>query len=329
MYTVRPNLLLQGSTRLSALALGLLISLAMPSCGMLDHEYEPPPQAFPDSKNPGGSTPETIEAEKHVPGASANEIIVDCERHIRSWQFAQSQAKSERERERVQVLEQAFAIFVRKELHTLREVAIVGDERSRGIASTALGFSVDFSVLPILLNNLSDQSELVVANALFGVGMLAAPGTPAGVLAEAIQRPGVSAELVRNGTYAATRIAKARRDDEKRGQRLDGLDDLLIYLLDRPEPNVRAQAASGLGYTQSQDAEASLSNLLVGDPEAQVRFAAAFALGEIGSKNSAADLIAALDDPDQLTIGASRAALAKIFGQDYGPDPKAWNALLD
>jgi HEAT repeat protein len=328
MTTVRLNLPSQSLAPRSVLALSLLLSLTLPACGIFEHEYEPPPEVFPDSRYPGGSTPDPSKVEAPKTSANANEIIVDCERHILSWQFAQSQAKSARDRERLVVLEEAFAIYVRKELHTLREVAIVGDERSRGIASTALGFSVDASILPILLNNVSDSSDLIVANTLFGIGMLAAPSTPAGILAEAIQRPGTSTDLVRNGAYAATRIAKARRDDPKRGQRQDGLDDLLIYLLDRPEPSVRAQAASGLGYTQSEKAMAKLSNLLVGDPETQVRFAAAFALGEIGSKESAGDLIASLDDSDRLTVGASRAALAKIFGRDYGPDPKAWLALL-
>jgi hypothetical protein len=300
------------------------------ACGGLEHEYEPPPETFGETKTSGGSTPQPGEV---GPQAAPNtktvsQVIVDCERHIRAWQHARANANSQRELEQLAVLHEAFAYYVANEMDLIREIALIGEPRARGVASTALGFSGDPSVLAILLNNVGDPDGNIVANTLFGLGMLAAPETPGRSLNEAVRRPDATLEIIRNGAFAASRVAQARRFDEERGQRIDDLDQALLFLIDRPEPGIRAQAASGLGYAQAESALPQLTNLLAGDPDANVRLAAAFALGEIGKSESGGPLIAGLDDPDPAVAGASRGALAKLFGRDNGPDPKAWEPLL-
>lgn len=311
--------------------LALLLAAVLPlSCGGLEHEAEGPPSAFGETKGVGGSAPGPGEAPapKNTSDKTISEIIVDCERHISAWQFARASASSQRELEQLQVLEEAFARYVANEMDLVREAALIGETRARGVASTALGFSGDPSVLPILLNNLGDPDQGVVANTLYGLGMLAAPETPGGSLGDAIQRQDASLEMVQNGVFAAARVAQARSRDEKRGQRADGLDEVLLYLLDRPEIGIRAQAASGLGYAKAENALPQLTNLLVGDSESAVRMAAAFALGEIGDSISGNVLISALDDPVPGVAGAARGALAKLYGRDLGPDPKAWEPML-
>jgi hypothetical protein len=312
-------------------SLAVLLALVSPmACGGLEHEYEPPPETFGETKTSGGSTPQPGEV---GPQAAPNtktvsQVIVDCERHIRAWQHARANANSQRELEQLAVLHEAFAYYVANEMDLIREIALIGEPRARGVASTALGFSGDPSVLAILLNNVGDPDGNIVANTLFGLGMLAAPETPGRSLNEAVRRPDATLEIIRNGAFAASRVAQARRFDEERGQRIDDLDQALLFLIDRPEPGIRAQAASGLGYAQAESALPQLTNLLAGDPDANVRLAAAFALGEIGKSESGGPLIAGLDDPDPAVAGASRGALAKLFGRDNGPDPKAWEPLL-
>ncbi|MCH2101805.1 MAG: HEAT repeat domain-containing protein [Planctomycetes bacterium] len=317
------------SERLPFLALLLTTTLPL-SCGGLEHEAEGPPAAFGETKSTGGSAPnpgDTAAPESNS-GKTVAEIIVDCERHISAWQFARASANSQRELEQLQVLEEAFARYVTNEMDLVREAALIGEARARGVSSTALGFSGDPSVLPILLNNLGDPDPGVVANTLYGLGMLAAPETPGGSLNDAIQRPDATLEIVQNGVFAAARVAQARSRDEERGQRSDGLAEVLTHLLDRPEVGIRAQAASGLGYAQAAIALPQLTNLLIGDAESAVRMAAAFALGEIGDSISGSVLVSALDDPTPGVAGAARGALAKLYGRDLGPDPKAWEPQL-
>lgn len=317
------------SERLSSLA--ILLALVSPmACGGLEHEYEPPPETFGETKSAGGSAPQPGDVGPHTGPSTTtvSQVIVDCERHIRAWQHARANANSQRELEQLQVLHEAFAYYVVNEMDLIREVALIGEPRARGVASTALGFSGDPSVLAILLNNVGDPDGDIVANTLFGLGMLAAPETPGRSLNEAVRRSDATLEMIRNGAFAASRVAQARSTDEERGQRKDDLDQALLFLMDRPEPGVRAQAASGLGYARAENALPQLTNLLAGDPDATVRLAAAFALGEIGKSESGSVLISGLDDPNPGVAGASRGALAKLFGRDNGPDPKAWEPLL-
>jgi len=317
------------SERLSSLA--VLLALVSPmACGGLEHEYEAPPETFAETKTSGGSTPNPGEVGPQAGPSDTTiaQVIVDCERHIRAWQHARANANTQRELGQLQVLHEALAYYVVNEMDLIREIALIGEPRARGVASTALGFSGEPSVLAILLNNLSDPDGDIVANTLFGLGMLAAPETPGRSLNEAVRRPDATLEIIRNGAFAASRVAQARGLDAERGQRQDDLDQALLFLLDRPEAGVRAQAASGLGFAKAESALPQLTNLLAGDPDATVRLAAAFSLGEIGKSESGGPLISGLDDPNPAVAGASRGALAKLFGRDYGPDPKAWEPLL-
>jgi hypothetical protein len=312
-------------------SLAVLLALVSPlACGGLEHEYEPPPETFGETKTAGGSTPQPGEVGPQAGPSTTSvaQVIVDCERHIRAWQQVRATATTQRELERLQVLHEALAYYVANEMDLIREIALIGEPRGRGVASIALGFSGDPSVLAILLNNLGDPDGDIVANTLFGLGMLAAPETPGRSLNEAVRRSNATLEIIRNGAFAAARVAQARAKDKERGQRKDELDQALLFLMDRPESGVRAQAASGLGYAKAESALPQLTNLLAGDPDAAVRLAAAFALGEIGKSESGGPLISSLDDPDPAVAGAARGALAKLFGRDNGPDPKAWEPLL-
>lgn len=314
------------SDRPFLLALALCLTA---SCGGLEHEYQEPPEAYQQSREPGGSVPnEGDVAPTPASDKSISEVIVDCERHIRAWQVQRARASSQRELDQLATLHEALAIYVMREMDLVREAALIGETRARGVASTALGFSGDPSVLPILLNNLADADTGVVANTLFGLGMLAAPETPGGSLNDTVRRPDATLEIIQNGVYAAARVAQARNLDEERGQRNDDLDSALLYLLERPEPGIRAQAASGLGYAEVEIAIAPLTNLLIGDSNPNVRMAAAFALGEIGDGATGNALVSALDDAEQGVAAAARGALAKLYGRDLGPDPKAWEPLL-
>ena len=95
------------------------------------------------------------------------------------------------------------------------------------------------------------------------------------------------------------------------------LEAVFLILIERPEPNIRAQAAACLGLIHAQASEPALANLLAGDPESTVRVSAAYALGELGNPTAIGVLVRALTDPSKLTAGTARASLAKIYGEDF------------
>jgi hypothetical protein len=307
---------------LAFLCLTALPLLLIQACGMAG--TDDPPLLSPESSESPASSPKRIK----IPTAAANEIIVECERHIRAWETARADVKTNLDRDTLQALEMAFGSYVMKELSAISDIAITGPERSRSIASTSLGFTRNPTVLPILLNNLSDSSDQVVANTLYGLAMLGDPNIPIGNLQSILQRSSASSGLVRNAAFAMLRLAQIRSNSEPPLPPSEDWNNTMMALLDRHEPNIRAQGATGLGYLKASNALFRLADLLSGDPESRVRFAAAFALGELRSMDAAPNLIDALQDPDGLTSGAARAALTKIFGEDFGPEPQAWELLL-
>ncbi|MBC8404933.1 MAG: HEAT repeat domain-containing protein [Planctomycetes bacterium] len=332
MKALRSNSICTASTLPLAMPAWSTLFLALfASCGAVSPE---------DDGQVNHSTPSTTNNNKpsttalgnphsgEIPVLTQNEVIVECERHIRAWQVRNSNRRNDPTGSGIKILEEATQVFVGKYIGELSEVAIGGQDRPRGIASTALGFSKDPTVLPILLNNLSDSSDLVVANTLFGLAMYGDPDIPLSGLEAAILRPKASLGLLRNAAFALVRLAQVRQQAIPPKPVSEDWGRLLAHLLSRPEPEIRAQGATGLGYLRAGSAVPRLANMLAGDPESRVRFAAAFALGEIGSKAATTDLLGALSDPDSMTAGAARAALTKIVGRDFGPNPEAWKEQL-
>ena len=271
-----------------------------------------------------GFEPEPFAAPAPRSDLTTGDLLVETERHLRAWEQAMAAQRSERNREAIEFTERAIAIFVRREQTRLETQAVSGPPRNRALASAALGFSGDDKVLPLIQNNVGDPNPMVSSNALLGLGVLASAETAIGPVYEVLQRSDVAEEVVRNATFAAYRLANTLRSDP------DGnLAAIFLPLLSHPDARIRAQAASGLGLIEAGHAVPRLNELVTRDPASTVRTAAAFALGEIGSSGSTAVLILALDDVDRLTAGTARGSLAKIHGQDLGPDSGSWQPLLE
>ncbi|MFQ5748086.1 MAG: HEAT repeat domain-containing protein [Planctomycetota bacterium] len=247
------------------------------------------------------------------------ELILACEQHLRVWNAAMNQQRSEKNAEAIQFTERALAILVQRERARLENQAVSGPPQNRGVASAALAFSGDSKVLPLILNNLKDPDRKVRANALLGIGVLADRDTPLAPIYEALSGPEVSDAVVANGAFAALQLARVLQEDPS-----GNLSSILGPMLTSSRAAIRAQAATGLGLIRASHLLPKLNVLVLADPDPSVRTAAAFALGEIGALGSADPLIQALEDKDKITAGTARGALAKIFGTDHGPDPDSW-----
>jgi len=101
---------------------------------------------------------------------------------------------------------------------------------------------------------------------------------------------------------------------------------LLVRLLDDKDPEIRAQAAKGLGDLKFEKAQDALVKKL-GDSEPRVQFFAAQSLGKLGKEESAAPLLALLrtnDNKDAYVRHAASYALSQLR-----PDEALANAAKD
>jgi len=238
---------------------------------------------------------------------SVGALILDCNRHLRTWQEAMGRSRTSENAETIRWTEAALATLVNRERKKLEQEAATGPTRNRAIASAALGFAPGPRTLTYLLNNLNSQDPFVLANTLLGIGAMSDPETPLDLLATTLLKEDLPLAVTRNGLFAGHRLAAHLRDDPG-----GHLSRLFLSHLDFPDTGVRAQAASGLGLTRSGIAVEALAHSLRGDSEALVRTAAAFALGEIGSPAGVSVLTTALQDPSRTVSGTALGSLRKI-----------------
>ncbi len=297
-----------------------------PAAPAVDGPLAAAPERPPAAPAPTGSLSAPTAADASFPddpeAQRVGRAILDCDTHLRSWMTLMAQPRDRENQEKINTLTAAIGTLVAKHRAILEAQAVSGPPRNRGIASAALGFTSDPSVLPYLVNNASDGDAEIAAKALLGLGVLAEPSTPAAVLQDAALRPNATAELTSNAAFALFQISiRAKADAD------GGLTDAGLTLLQSPDATVRAQAALSLGLVKAGVAQPQLADVLTADPEPFVRTAAAYALGQLGARESTAALVRALSDPDKVTAGAAHASLKRIHGRDLGASPAAWRAV--
>ncbi|MBC8369329.1 MAG: HEAT repeat domain-containing protein [Planctomycetes bacterium] len=250
---------------------------------------------------------------------SINQIISECDRQIYSWNIAMSQSRSEDNQQVVSIAANAIGLFVTRYREQIENEAISGEDRFRGIASAALGFSGDESVLPILLNNLSSDNSTVCAKSLLGLGILSSSNTAIAPIADAIAQHSDDEEVISNAAFCLFQISFTDSQDTN-----GAMSSVLLSIINHSSATVRSQSILSLGLIGANHCLGEITDALAGDQSPDVRVAAAWSLGRIGSKNSTRALVAALSDPDTIAAGTARASLARIHGRDLGPDPESW-----
>ncbi|SVE41867.1 uncharacterized protein METZ01_LOCUS494721, partial [marine metagenome] len=178
-------------------------------------------------------------------GPSVGALILDCNRHLRTWEEAMGRSRTQENSETLRWTEAALATLVNREREKLEQEAATGPTRNRAIASAALGFAPGPRTLTYLLNNLNSQDSFVLANTLLGIGAMGDPETPLGLLADTLLKENLPLAVTRNGLFAGHRLAAHLRNDPG-----GHLSRLFLSHLDFPDTGVRAQAASGLGLTR-------------------------------------------------------------------------------
>jgi HEAT repeat protein len=255
---------------------------------------------------------------------SAGQIIAECDRQIVAWGQAMARQRTIDNQEIVQISANAIGLFVTRYRDEIENQAISGKARFQGIASAALGFCGDESMLPILHNNLGSDDAVVVAKTLLGLGILSSPNTAMAPIADAVTRLGSNPEVSANAAFCLFQLGSTDMNDDS------GLaSSLLLSLVEDPSPSVRAQSILALGLFSANHCLGVITNALSADAAPDVRVAAAWALGRIGANSSTVALVSALSDPDKLTSAIARASLSRIHGRDLGPDPESWLPVSD
>ena len=255
---------------------------------------------------------------------SAGQIIAECDRQIVSWSQAMARQRTIDNQEIVQISTNAIGLFVTRYRDEIENQAISGKARFQGIASAALGFSGDESVLPILHNNLGSDDAVVVAKTLLGLGVLSSQNTAIAPIADAVTRLGSNSEVASNAAFCLFQLGSTDMSDGS------GLaSSLLLSLIENPSTSVRTQSILALGLFSANHCLGVITNALLADAAPDVRVAAAWALGRIGANSSTVALVSALNDPDKLTSAIARASLSRIHGRDLGPDPESWLPVSD
>jgi hypothetical protein len=102
-------------------------------------------------------------------------------------------------------------------------------------------------------------------------------------------------------------------------------DVFVLLLANDPSPDVRSNAAKGLGLNRAKSAESALITAL-NDEDTWVRMEAATALRKLKSRKSIASLVRLLSDPKPMVRDRVHKALKSITAKNYSADPAAWSS---
>ena len=293
--------------RIVALALTLSGSLACVSGG--SDQREDPAKTEPFVPLPD-SEPESI-----------GFFLTRYDHDLEEWSRQKLSAASPRDQRTLGALERNLEKRAKERQEDLLATFESGPPANRRVATAALGFTHDPSVLGPLLSGLSDPDPEIVQRALLGIGILGQAETPLSEIRFCmLQDPDPWTR--NNAAFALQRIASA-------GGRSDELAESCRAGLQDSDAGVRAQCASTLGIILDPGALAALSSLIY-DETNLVALAAATSLARIGRLEPehkgevARSLVEALD-----RVRADRrihllGALVWMSDQNLGEDERPW-----
>lgn len=163
--------------------------------------------------------------------------------------------------------------------------------------------------VPALLEILADpvQSQSTKGHAAWALGFIGAEAAP--FLEDAIKSESID---VRCATVSAIAHLAQEQGDERAAQ-------LLVSILNDPDPNVRSEAASAIGKMAYLPALPNLITALA-DPDGEVRRTAAVSLGKLGDRSAIPHLEILLADELEPVRILAKLAITKIQNheEDFG-----------
>ncbi len=96
-----------------------------------------------------------------------------------------------------------------------------------------------------------------------------------------------------------------------------------------PEAKVRLTAVNSWRKMSGETAVPMLQKILGSDTNVDVRLEATEALGDFSGTNSIAALRMALSDPDPAILARAKQSMARVSGESFGDDLRAWRQYAD
>ena len=200
--------------------------------------------------------------------------------------------------------------------------------RNRAIAVAALGFSGRAEALDPLVNAAQEDDPEVVANAVFGLAILADRRTPPAVVVRVVRSEAFD-EPVRNGAaWALLQLQQSVVDQSE-------IVRVWLDLLERPAGSqpagVLVSAVRGLGLTRDPQ-HAEVVARLAADPTPMVRQSVAIALARMGADSQVDTLLALLgpgETNENVRLAARKALQELAGGADRKYDVEEWKRVFE
>lgn len=203
-----------------------------------------------------------------------------------------------------------------------------GNPTQQAIALSALGFSGDMQMMPLILQGAQLDDPFRIDRAVLGLAVLQSPATPPGVLAAIVERTTHPSDGRVQAAWALYRIQLVVEDQTPfvaiwRRLVTEQRNDVPIGVL--------VTAVRGLGYHRDA-AEAALVAPFLKHPTARLRMAAAVALARMNAQDFIDDLLYLLGPQEtvqNVRLHARKALADLAGGKDYGYDVAAWRKVFD
>lgn len=145
-------------------------------------------------------------------------------------------------------------------------------------------------------------------------------------------------QMAEAATFLASRLDEKREPVVTRAvicrtlgelRRPEGLD-ALRRACDDPDALIRAAACRAIGKVKDPTDTALLARIMAADVDADCRIAAIEAMGMLGAGDSRATqvLVNGMEAQDPAIRLASYEALQRVTGQNLGPEPEKWKAMI-
>lgn len=206
-----------------------------------------------------------------------------------------------------------------------------GFPRNRAIALGALGFSGRDDALNPLLNGIADPNPEVVANAVFGLGILQDSRTPPSYLGRIIANAEKPDVLRAGAAWSLYQVQLEVITDVQ--PIVDVWIEVLSHPLEEVVPAVAVHALRGVGLLRGDGREyIETIERFVSHPTPKVRQSAAIAIGRLGVTESYTALIALIGPAEanpNVRLAARKALQALAGGVDRGYDIPEWHRVFD
>jgi len=268
---------------------------------------------------------ERLQEAVNAPGKEDQAQTMNTLEHmLPSWQ-------NEQRRGREAPLERIITIKVVSRFDDVLDSFENGPRERRLVAAWALGFarvppndlgiaSPHEKALEALSGGISSTDDELLRNVLLGLWKLGDPATPLPPLLD-IMVQHHDADVRANAALALTTVLGS---PERATLARDGL---MVALADS-EAKVRLHAAAVLRRYPDPASTARLLALLPAEQTPLVRAAMASALGAAGSRAAGPLLLPMLGSAREIESTTAREALTRIYGEDRGANPAAWEDLV-